>query len=132
MSDFGNAAPGAGEEVTLKVGNRQSGISSQPEQSRVAKGETTERGRQIARKGISGPKCSVAVTAETEAGCVFDTLFALEVEDDTLALAEHKEDASLQASRTEVDLLPVVVAHDDAYFSGRIVNLNNTLHGPAV
>ncbi len=74
----------------------------------------------------------VTVAAEAEASSVIDAIFGLEVEDDPLALAEHEEDASPEASGPEKHVLTVVVANDHSHLSGRIVYLDDTLHGPGV
>ncbi len=79
-----------------------------------------------------GEELLVTVAAEAEASGVIDAIFGLEVEDDPLALAEHEEDASPEASGPEKHVLTVVVANDHSHFSGRIVYLDDTLHGPGV
>ncbi len=77
-------------------------------------------------------KESVTVASEAEPRCVVDALFSLEVEDDSLSLTEHEEDAALEASGAEVHSLPIVVANDRADFGGWIVDLDDTLHGREV
>ncbi len=79
-----------------------------------------------------GEELLVTVAAEAEASGVIDTIFGLEVEDDPLALAEHEEDASSEASGPKEHARTVVVANDHSHFGGRIVYLDDTLHGQGV
>ena len=79
-----------------------------------------------------GEESLVTVAAEAEASGVIDAIFALEVEDDALALAQHEEDASPEASGPEKHGRTVVIADDHSHFGGRIVYLDDTLHEPGV
>jgi hypothetical protein len=70
----------------------------------------------------------VAVRPESQIAGEEPPVVFVDVEENSLSLAQHAKHRAVERARTKVDLGAVIITHDDPYSGSRVVDLDDPLH----